>query len=101
VKTIKDVFTLINGCAFSPAEWKTSGTPIIRIQNLNDQFASFNYYQGIVPERNRVVIGDLLFAWSGTIGSSFGARIWKGPAGVLNQHIFKVLPNQDIIHYNS
>ena len=91
VRTIGEMFSLINGCAFKPEDWKTSGTAIIRIQNLNDPSAEFNYSQEPVPERNRVEPGDLLFAWSGTLGSSFGARIWNGPSGVLNQHIFKVL----------
>ncbi|MDI4656595.1 restriction endonuclease subunit S [Xanthobacter autotrophicus] len=91
VRTIEEMFSLINGCAFKPEDWQTSGTPIIRIQNLNDPSAEFNYSQEPVPERNRVEPGDLLFAWSGTLGSSFGARIWNGPSGVLNQHIFKVL----------
>lgn len=31
------------------------------------------------------------------MGTSFGARIWTGPSGVLNQHIFKVHMNQDEI----
>lgn len=91
--TIGEMFELINGCAFKPSDWKQSGTPIVRIQNLNDPEALFNYFQGPVAERNKVVSGDMLFAWSGTIGSSFGARIWTGPTGVLNQHIFKVLAN--------
>jgi len=90
-KTIGDVFELINGCAFKPSDWKLSGLPIIRIQNLNDPEAAFNYSQTLAAERNIVEPGDLLFAWSGTIGSSFGARLWHGPRGVLNQHIFKVL----------
>jgi type I restriction enzyme S subunit len=84
------MFRLINGCAFKPEDWKQNGTPIIRIQNLNDPNASFNYSQAPIAERNRVEAGDLLFAWSGTIGTSFGARVWAGPSGVLNQHIFKV-----------
>ncbi|MFG1394861.1 restriction endonuclease subunit S [Xanthobacter agilis] len=94
VRTIEEMFSLINGCAFKPEDWQTSGTPIIRIQNLNDPSAEFNYSQEPVPERNRVEPGDLLFAWSGTLGSSFGARIWNGPSGVLNQHIFKVLMDE-------
>lgn len=97
VRTIGEMFSLINGCAFKPEDWQTSGTPIIRIQNLNDPSAEFNYSQEPVPERNRVEPGDLLFAWSGTLGSSFGARIWNGPAGVLNQHIFKVLVDEQQI----
>lgn len=94
VRTIGDMFNLVNGCAFKPEDWKSSGTPIIRIQNLNDPSADFNYSQAPVPERNRIESGDLLFAWSGTLGSSFGARIWNGPPGVLNQHIFKVLMDE-------
>jgi type I restriction enzyme, S subunit len=90
VRSIGQMFRLINGCAFKPEDWKQNGTPIIRIQNLNDPSASFNYSQSPVPEKNLIEPGDLLFAWSGTIGSSFGARVWSGPSGVLNQHIFKV-----------
>jgi len=90
VRSIGQVFRLVNGCAFKPEDWKLTGTPIIRIQNLNDPFAPFNFSQAAVSDKNRVELGDLLFAWSGTLGSSFGARLWHGPAGVLNQHIFKV-----------
>ncbi len=95
VRTIGQTFRLLNGCAFKPGDWKQTGTPIIRIQNLNDPYAAFNYSQAPVAEANRVEPGDLLFAWSGTIGTSFGARLWTGPSGVLNQHIFKVHMNQD------
>jgi len=94
VRSIGQMFQLINGCAFKPHDWKQSGTPIIRIQNLNDPCAPFNYSQAPVADRNRVEAGDLLFAWSGTIGTSFGARVWAGPRGVLNQHIFKVLTDE-------
>ena len=97
IRTIGDMFSLINGCAFRPEDWKPNGTPIIRIQNLNDPSAEFNYSQAPVSERNRVESGDLLFAWSGTLGSSFGARVWTGPPGVLNQHIFKVLMDEQRI----
>ncbi|MDY0282875.1 MAG: restriction endonuclease subunit S [Salinivirgaceae bacterium] len=97
VRKIGEMFRLINGCAFKPGDWKQHGIPIIRIQNLNDPSAEFNFSQATVPERNRVEAGDLLFAWSGTLGSSFGARVWDGPSGVLNQHIFKVLMDEQQI----
>lgn len=90
VSLVGQMFRLVNGRAFKPEDWKGIGTPIIRIQNLNDPTAEYNHSQAPVPERNRVEHGDLLFAWSGTIGTSFGARVWTGPSGVLNQHIFKV-----------
>lgn len=97
IATIAATMKLVNGCAFKPSEWSDVGLPIIRIQNLNDPSASFNYYPHAIDDRNRIKPGDLLFAWSGTLGSSFGARVWQGPEGVLNQHIFKVLPDKSKI----
>jgi type I restriction enzyme, S subunit len=81
---------LINGRAFKPTEWRKSGLPIVRIQNLNNPDAPFNYYDGQLPEKFLLDDGDLLFAWSGTPGTSFGAHIWRGGKAWLNQHIFKV-----------
>ncbi|WP_328922460.1 restriction endonuclease subunit S [Streptomyces griseoaurantiacus] len=92
--TIGQTLTLTNGLAFRPSEWKTHGTPIIRIQNLNDDNSPYNYYDGPISEKYRIRAGDILFAWSGTTGTSFGARIWTGPNAVLNQHIFKVTPDK-------
>ena len=89
--TIGESLDLINGRAFKPKEWSASGRPIIRIQNLNNPKATFNYYTGSLPEKFSVAKGDLLFAWSGTPGTSFGAHVWKGPEAWLNQHIFKVV----------
>jgi restriction endonuclease S subunit len=86
-----EALTLINGRTFKSTEWKKTGLPIIRIQNLNDPSAPFNYYDSELPERFLVGDNELLFAWSGTPGTSFGAHIWRGGKAWLNQHIFKVL----------
>lgn len=82
----------LNGYAFKPEDWVETGYPIIRIQNLNGS-ANFNYYDGPVHPDWLVLPGDLLFAWSGTRDSSFGPTIWRGPQGVLNQHILKLIQN--------
>jgi type I restriction enzyme S subunit len=86
----KKVLRLFNGFAFKPSHWKGHGLPIIRIQNLNNAGAAFNFCPDQNPERYRVRNGDLLFAWSGTPGTSFGAHIWRGGDAWLNQHIFRV-----------
>ncbi len=88
---------LINGKAFKPEDWKTSGLPIIRIQNLNNKTAAFNYFEGVPEPKHLVQNGQLLFAWSGTPGTSFGAHVWTGPTGVLNQHIFKIEFDEKIL----
>ena len=80
----------INGYPFSPKDWKKSGLPIIRIQNLNDPHAEFNYFDGEISSRYIVNNGDLLFSWS----ASIGVYIWNKGKAVLNQHIFKVIPRK-------
>lgn len=85
-----DVLELRNGRAFKPSEWVGAGRPIIRIQNLKSKTASFNRYDGDLPDRFAARPGDLLFAWSGTPGTSFGAHVWDGPLAWINQHIFRV-----------
>ena len=93
---IKGICDLQNGRAFKPSDWGTTGLPIIRIQNLNDERAPFNYYSGKYNLAQEVDNGDLLFSWSGTPGTSFGAFLWNRGKGVLNQHIFKVIPKVEV-----
>ena len=50
-KKLGEVARYINGRAFKPEEWKQAGIPIIRIQNLNDHNATFNFYDGEVEEQ--------------------------------------------------
>lgn len=87
---VGEIMNLVNGAPFKPRDWAPEGLPIIRIQNLNNRDAGFNYFNGQIAEKFRVKTDDLLFAWSGTPGTSFGAHIWKGGDAWLNQHIFRV-----------
>ena len=84
--SIGDVATYQNGRAFKPSEWDSKGLPIIRIQNLNDTNANYNFSHDHHEEKFKVKNGDLLFAWS----ASLGAYIWRGQEAWLNQHIFRV-----------
>ena len=87
---IESCSEMFNGKAFKPSDWTKTGLPIVRIQNLNDDKAPFNYFDKDVPDDVHLFGGELLFAWSGTPGTSFGAHIWNGGEAVLNQHIFKM-----------
>lgn len=89
VKEIRDVCKLINGRGFKPHEWQTNGLPIIRIQNLNGS-EEFNCFQGSYDKKLEIEPGQLLFAWSGSRGTSFGPHIWSGRLGLLNYHTWKV-----------
>ena len=83
----------INGLAFKPEDWETSGIPIIRIQNLTDYSKPLNYTTKTFDNKFKVENGDLLFSWSATLDSF----IWKGKTAWLNQHIFKVNPRVGIL----
>lgn len=87
---LRHVANFVNGAAFKPDEWEAEGTPIIRIQNLNDG-AEFNFTKRVLPSKYHVQCGDLLFGWSGNRGTSFGPFRWQhGGHYYLNQHIFRV-----------
>ena len=93
---IGEVCRLINGRAFKPSEWKKAGLPIVRIQNLNDNTKPFNYFEGALSENHLIDNGDVLLSWSGTPGTSFGCFHWNGGKAVLNQHIFKVIVDEEL-----
>ncbi len=90
LKKLGEVAEYLNGRAFKPTEWETQGNPIIRIQNLNKPSATYNYTNLQFEDRYKVKRGDLLYAWSASLGVFF----WKGDNAWLNQHIFKVIPKE-------
>ena len=84
--TLGEVGTYINGYAFKPSDWGTRGLPIIRIQNLTNRNTVPNYFDGPYNPKFEVNKGDILIAWSG----SLGIHIWQKNRALLNQHIFRV-----------
>ena len=92
VKALSDIGKFINGKGFSSSDWEEDGLPIVRIQNLNDEEAEYNYYSEDVKDRYYLKNGDILLSWS----ASLGAYKWKRGNAILNQHIFKVLPKDNI-----
>jgi type I restriction enzyme S subunit len=92
VRKLKHLTRFVNGLPFKPGDWKSAGVPIIRIQNLNGSNA-FNYTDRAGwPEELLIQPGDLMFAWSGNRGTSFGSFEWsRAFPGYLNQHIFKLV----------
>jgi type I restriction enzyme S subunit len=91
LQKLKHLTRFVNGLPFKPGSWCDRGVPIIRIQNLNGS-NNFNYTnRRDLPQELLIRPGDLLFAWSGNRGTSFGPTIWERDfSGYLNQHIFKL-----------
>jgi len=87
IVNLGDVATFINGYPFKPTEWATEGLEIIRIQNLTKGSSETNYFKGAVPEKYKIVKGDILISWSATLD----IFVWNGNDAWLNQHIIKVV----------
>ena len=83
----------VNGHAFKPADWGSNGKPIIRIQNLTNPHRPLNRTRLEVPSKYEVGPGELLVSWSATLD----AFIWHGEPALLNQHIFRVIPNSELV----
>lgn len=94
-KKLIDLADYYNGMAFKPSDWVESGTKIIRIEQLNNPMGNYDYYQGSYPEINAIQNEDLIFSWSATLK----VAIWKWGEGVLNQHLFKVVPFENVDKY--
>ena len=87
IKKLGEVATYVNGYAFKPEHWGETGVPIIRIQNLNNLNADFNYCESDIPQKFVIEDGDILISWS----ASLGVYEWNRGKAYLNQHIFKVV----------
>ena len=87
----------VNGLAFRDIQFSTTGMPVIKISEVKGGITEqTKFTKHIFDESVRVGSGDLLFAWSGQPETSINAFWWRGPAGWLNQHVFRVTPADGI-----
>ena len=75
-----DVARFVNGRAFRPEDWGTSGLPIVRIQNLTSPLAPYNFFDGEVAKDNLINDGDIVISWS----ASLETRTWQRGLAALN-----------------
>ena len=93
-KPMTGVADFVNGFAFKPEHLGDSGLPVVKIPELRSGITSKTPYNpgNIVPQRNHINTGDVLFSWSATLlVNEWG----EGPA-LLNQHLFKVIPHNEL-----
>lgn len=86
--TLNEVAHYQNGRATKPAEARDDGLLVVKIRELNSGVSekSIRVDPEAVEAKHRIRDGDLLFAWS----ASVGIYVWRGEEAALNQHIFKV-----------
>ncbi len=92
-KKMSEVCRLINGRAYKKPELLSEGKyPVLRVGNLftNNQW----YYSDLDLDEDKYCNnGDLIYAWS----ASFGPRIWEGEKVIYHYHIWKILPDFQLI----
>jgi type I restriction enzyme S subunit len=87
--SVSDLARFVNGGAYTKDATGT-GRVVIRIAELNSGLGRSTVYNDLdVPEDKTAKAGDLLMSWSG----SLGVYRWALDEAIINQHIFKVVPN--------
>jgi type I restriction enzyme S subunit len=92
-KKLIDICNLVNGRAYNKKELlKTGKYTVLRVGNF---FTNKHWYYSDLelPEDKYCDRGDLLYAWS----ASFGPRIWDGEKVIYHYHIWKVIPNLNLV----
>lgn len=91
-RSLSSVASFVNGRAFTRNATGT-GRMVIRIAEINSGPGGTTVYTNIdVPDAHLARPGDVLFAWSG----SLAVARWYRTEAIINQHIFKVIPNAGV-----
>jgi len=92
--TLGEIAEYINGYPFKPEDLGEEGTPVIRIKQLLDSNEACD--KTLIKAPNRCVLqsGDIVFSWSGTLA----VRVWDRERAYLNQHLFRVVEKEGVLH---
>ena len=93
-KSLSYLGTFMNGFPFKPDDLGVEGLPVIKIKEIKAGVVSDTPRNSgeRVPSKYLVSAGDILFSWS----ASLEVVIWSYEVGLINQHLFKVVPNDGI-----
>lgn len=97
MKTSSSIANFQNGYAFKPSDWKHRGIPIIKINELKNGICTSTPKSDLngVPKKYLIANNEILFSWSADLGVYW----WTRGEGVLNQHLFKVVPLDETQRY--
>ena len=89
-----DIATIQNGFPFKSSQFtRDEGMPLIRIRDVGSDGSDTNYVGDYDPAFV-VKAGDLLIGMDG----DFNCARWRGPDGLLNQRVCRVILKSDIYH---
>ena len=94
VQPFSALASYVNGYPFKPAQLGKEGKPIIKIKELKAGIVVDTPRNpgGEIPGKYHVSDGDVLFSWS----ADLDVYLWRGGEGLLNQHLFNVVPAEGI-----
>lgn len=96
--TLYDLATWKNGLAFKKIDFSATGKPVIKIAELNNGIGpNTSFTKGNYGDAVALHWDDLLFSWSGNPQTSIDVFRYRLKDGWLNQHIFKVTANEQLI----
>lgn len=90
VKPFSALASYVNGYPFKPAQLGNEGKPIIKIKELKAGIVADTPRNlgDEIPEKYTIHDGYVLFSWSADLDT----YLWMGGEGLLNQHLFNVVP---------
>lgn len=93
-KPVSALASYVNGFAFKPEHWGQEGWPIIKIKELKAGVTATTprCSPSVIKPVLHIQPGEILFSWS----ADLDAYIWPHEPGLLNQHVFRVIPNTDV-----
>lgn len=99
--SLHDLAKWKNGLAFKKINFSDEGVPVIKISELNNGIGPKTAYtKEIFSEDVHLKRGDLLFSWSGNPQTSIDTFRFDLEEGWLNQHIFKLTPNEKLVDFD-
>jgi type I restriction enzyme, S subunit len=108
VKTLEDLMIIDSGFAFKSSDWVETGTPVIKIRNVQDGYVDLSGCSFVSDETAKKAsswygeIGNTLIALTGAGVGEIG-RIRDKQSGLINQRVGWVRPKspdeEDYIYY--
>jgi len=108
VTTLEDLMMLDSGFAFKSSDWVETGTPVIKIRNVQDGYVDLSGCSFVSDETAKKAsswygeIGNTLIALTGAGVGEIG-RIRENQSGLINQRVGWVRPKdaevEDYIYY--
>jgi len=97
ISAVYDLATYVNGASFKSDDFTTAtdGLPVIKIAEVKNGISGQTKYCGTDKDEKYLIDSrEILFSWSGNPETSIDTFVWFHGKGWLNQHVFRVIPDQ-------